>query len=328
MKRRDFIALVGGAVSAALSSARAQAMPAVGFLGTGFPGPAAPFLGAFRRMLGSAGFVEGRTIAIEYRWAEGRYDRLEALAADLVRRDVVVIAATGGTVAAKAAKMATSKIPILFVAGFDPVQEGLVAQINRPGGNATGIAVYSASLGPKRLSLLKEILPGTARTMSVSMLVNPDAASTGVEIKDALDAAAGLNLSLNVLHARTNREIEAAFAESANAGASGLIISGDSFFTNQRVEIVALAARHKLPVCYPWPQYVELGGLISYGTSLIWAYEQLGSYAVQILKGADPNNLPVQFPTRFETAINLSTAKELALNIPATLLGTADSVIE
>jgi putative ABC transport system substrate-binding protein len=326
MKRRDFIALVGGLASAASVRALAQpqVIPVVGFLNTGWPGPAAPLLAAFRNALAAAGYVEGRNIAIEYRWAEGRYQRLEALAAELVSANVAVIAATGGTVAAKAARAATSRIPVLFIAGFDPVREGLVDSINRPGGNATGVGVYTAELGKKRLEMLHYLV----KRDTIAMLVNPNAVSTAAEIKDARDFAADRRLTLIVLEAATDREIERGFAEAVARGANALLVSADSFFTSERVRIVDLATRHKIPVCYPWPQYIEAGGLMSYGTNLVWAYEQVGIYTARILKGDKPGELPVVFPTVFQTIINLKVAKELGLAVPADAVITADQVIE
>jgi len=284
----------------------------------------APLLDVFRKALGAADFVEGRNLGIEYRWAEGQYDRLEPLAAELVRRNPILIAATGGTVAGKAVKAVTSTVPILFIAGFDPVKEGLVASINRPGGNLTGVAVYTAELGKKRLEMLQQIVPGRP----IGILVNPDAASTAVEIKDAEDAAKLLGFQLIIVKARLDDEIKNAFGEAVSGGAAALLISADSYFTSRRVQIVVLAAHHRLPVCYPWPQYVEAGGLISYGTNLAWAYEQIGVYAGRILKGERPENLPVQLPTKFETAINLQTAKALAITMPPLLMVGAEKIIE
>jgi putative ABC transport system substrate-binding protein len=326
MRRRDFITLVGGvALTSPVSAlAQGQTVPLIGFLNPASSGPATPLLEAFRKALSVAGYVEGQNIAIEYRWAEGQYDRLETYAADLVRRNPVLIAATGGTVAAKAVKAVTSTIPVLFIAGFDPVKEGLVASINRPGGNATGVGVYTAELGKKRLAMLQQIAPGR----SLAMLVNPDANSTAVEIEDAGVAAKLLGFQLIILKARHDDDIKNAFGEAISGGAGALLISADSFFTSRRAEIVALAARHRLPVCYPWPQYVDAGGLISYGTNLLWAYEQIGAYAGRILKGERPDNLPVQMPTIFETAINLKTAKALAITIPPLLLVGAQKIIE
>jgi putative ABC transport system substrate-binding protein len=327
MNRRVFITLLGGAAVAWPFAARAQqpTMPVIGFLNTTSPGPLAPLLAAFRQALNNAGHVEGRNVAIEYRWAEGQYDRLPALAADLVRRNVAVIVATGGTVAGQVAKATTTTIPILFIAGFDPVQEGLVASINRPGGNATGVAVYTAELGKKRLELLRELVPGVAK---IAMLVNPHSISTGIETKDLEEATRASGVQLLVLEARADSDLEKAFAEAANQGAGALLVSADSFFTSRREQIVALAARHALPASYPWPQYAQVGGLMSYGSSLIWAYQQIGLYASRILKGAEPNDLPVQQPTRFGMVINLNTAKALGLDVPPTLLAIADEVIE
>ena len=268
--------------------------------------------------------MEGRNLTIEYRWAEGEYSRLESLAVDLVRRKAVLIAATGGTVAAKAVKAVTSTIPVLFIAGFDPVQEGLVASINRPGGNATGVGVYTAELGKKRLAMLQQIVPGRA----MAMLVNPGATSTAVEVQDAEDAAKLLGFELIILRAQTDDEIKTSFDDAMKSGVAALLISADSYFTSRRAEIVTLAAHHRLPVCYPWPQYVDAGGLISYGTNLVWAYEQIGAYAGRILKGDKPDNLPVQLPTVFETTINLKTARELNIIIPPVLLVGVARVIE
>jgi putative tryptophan/tyrosine transport system substrate-binding protein len=326
MRRRELITLIGSAVAWPLA-ARAQQpmMPVIGFLNTTSPGPLAPLLAAFHQALNNAGHVEGRNVAIEYRWAEGQYDRLPALAADLVRRNVAVIAATGGTVAGQAAKATTSTIPVLFIAGFDPVHEGLVASINRPGGNATGVAVYTAELGKKRLELLREVVPGVAK---ISMLVNPHSISTGIETKDLKEATRASGLQLLVLEARADSDLEKAFAEAANQGAGALFVSADSFFTSRRNQIVALAARHALPASYPWPQYAQVGGLMSYGSSLIWAYQQIGLYASRILKGTKPNDLPVQQPTSFKLVINLKTAKALGLEVPPMLLARADEVIE
>jgi putative ABC transport system substrate-binding protein len=325
VKRRDFIALAGGTALAAPLHAFAQPRPTpvVGFLNTTSSERVAPLLNIFRKALSGAGFVEGRNVTIEYRWAEGRYDRLQTLAADLVRRNSNVIAATGGTVAAKAAKAATSTIPILFVAGFDPVHEGLVASLNRPGGNATGVAVYTAELGTKRLELLQKLVPNRP----ISILVNPDANSTVVEKAHAQNAARELKFELRILEARTDLEIEKAFSDAVSHGTGALLVSADSFFTSRHAEIVVLAARHALPVCYPWPQYVDAGGLMSYGPNLTWAYEQIGLYTGRILNGDKPGNLPVQLPTTFEMTINLRTANALGLTISPLGL-VADKIIE
>jgi putative ABC transport system substrate-binding protein len=327
MRRREFIALLGAATAACPLAVFAQApvMPVIGFLNNASPAPAAPLVTAFRRGLDRAGYVEGRNVAIEYRWAEGQYDRLPALAGELIGRNVAVIAATGGLVTAQAAKAATSTIPVLFIAGLDPVQEGLVASINRPGGNATGVSVYTAELGAKRLEQLRELLPAVAR---VAMLVNPDSISTETEKEDLGAAARGVGIQLVVVHARSEGEVERAFGDAVAAGAGALIVSADAFFTSRRQQLVALAARHALPASYPWAQYADAGGLMSYGPTLTWAYEQIGTYAARILKGAKPESLPVQLPTTFEMVINLNTAKSLGLTIPPFLLARANRVIE
>ncbi len=327
MQRRSFTGFIGfvvGLVWAASVSAQPQKIPVVGLLHAASPDSLALPLDAFREALGKAGYYDGKNIRIEYRWARGEYDRLGPLAAELVALSPTVIAALGGSVVAKAAKVATTKIPILFVAGFDPVQEGLVASINRPGGNATGVGVYTAELGKKRLAMLQQIAPGR----EMFMLVNPDASSTPREITDAQNTASALNVGLRVLEARTDGEIESALSGAAALGPGALLVSADSFFTSRRKQIVALAARFALPACYPWPQYVEDGGLLSYGTDLNWAFDQIGTYAARILKGAVPNDLPVQLPLTFKTSINLKAASALKLTIPPLLLVGADRVIE
>ena len=327
MRRRDFLALLGSMAAAGSLRAEAQtpAMPVIGFLNSASPGPAATLVAAFRHGLNKAGYVEGQNVAIEYRWAEGQYDRLRGMASDLVRRNVSLIAATGGLVVAQAAKGATSTIPVLFIAGFDPVREGLAASINRPGGNATGVSVYTAELGPKRLGLLRELLPNVVK---IAMLVNPGSISTEIERKDLEEATRGTGLQLLVLEASAEGDLEKAVNDAVNQSAGALIVSADAFFTSRRSQIVALAAQYALPASYPWLQYAEAGGLISYGPNLTWAYEQIGVYASRILKGAKPEDLPVQLPTTFELVINLKTAKSLGLEIPPTLLARADEVIE
>jgi len=326
VSRRNFLALLSGAAAYPLT-ARAQAsrLPVIGFLNSASPGPAAPLLAAFQRGLARGGYVEGRNVAIEYRWAEGHYDRLRPLADDLVRRKVAVIATTGGLVTARAAKAATSSIPVLFIAGFDPVQEGLAVSINRPGGNATGVGVYTAELGPKRLGLLRELLPALGK---VAMLVNPHSISTEIERLDLEDAARNMGLQFAVVQAENESELDGALKAAVNGGAGALIVSADAFFTSRRDQIVALAARHSLPASYPWSQYADAGGLMSYGPTLTWAYEQVGVYATRILKGAKPESLPVQLPTTFEMVINLRTAKSLGLTVPPFLAARADRVIE
>jgi putative ABC transport system substrate-binding protein len=326
-RRRDFIALLGAATAASPLAvvAQAPAPPIIGFLNNASPAPAAPLVAAFRRGLERAGYVEGRNVAIEYRWAEGQYDRLPALTEELIRRNVAVIAATGGLVTAQVAKAATSTIPILFIAGFDPVGEGLVSSINRPGGNATGVSVYTTELGPKRLEQLRELLPAVAK---VAMLVNPGSISTEVEKEDLGAAARTVGIQLFAVPARSEDDLERAFRDAVAAGANALIVSADAFFTSRRQQVVALAARHSLPASYPWSQYADAGGLMSYGPTLIWAYEQIGGYAGRILKGARPDALPVQLPTTFEMVINLTAAKSLGLSVPPLLLARANRVID
>lgn len=327
MRRREFITVLGGATVAWPLRARAQTrtVPTIGFLNSASPAAAEPLLRAFLRALEKAGYAEGRNVAIEYRWAEGDYSRLPDLAADLVRLKVAVIAATGGLVAAKAAEAATSTIPVLFIAGFDPVREGLASSINRPGGNATGVSVYTAELGRKRLDLLRVLLPDVSK---VAMLVNPGAISTEIETKDLEAAAQSARLELIVVQASEERDFETAFSEAADRGAGALIVLADPFFTSRYAQIVALAARYALPASYPWSRYASAGGLISYGPRLAWAYEQIGVYAALILKGAKPADLPIQLPTKFRTVINLKTAKSLGLTVPPQMLALADEVIE
>src|SRR5262245_55548651 len=306
MRLRSFLACLTALAVMAPMAAQAQtspSVPVIGFLNSASPGPATPLTTAFRQALAKQGHIEGRNVTIEYRWAEGRYDQLPGMAADLVNRHVAVIAASGGLVAAKAAMSATSSIPVLFIVGFDPVQGGLVASIARPGGNATGVTVYSAELGKKRLELLRDIVPATR----MGVLVNRGAVSTDLEVIDRQEGTRAPDLQLVVLEARTDADLDRAFEDATRQGVRALMVSADPFFTSRRDRIVALAARHKLPASYPWPEYAEAGGLLSYGTTLVWAYEQIGAYASRILRGAKPNDLPVQLPTTFEMIINLKT---------------------
>ncbi|MFL6797226.1 MAG: ABC transporter substrate-binding protein [Xanthobacteraceae bacterium] len=304
--------------------AQAAPIPLIGFLHSASADPTKTLVEAFRQSLASQGYVEGRSLRIEYRWADGRYERLPAMAADLVARRVALIAATGGLVSAKAAMSTTSAVPILFVAGSDPVQEGLVASIARPGGNATGVSVYSAELGKKRLELLRELVP----VNTIGFLVNPGSISTVSEITDLQEATRGSEVQIVVLEARSDAELDRAFEDAVRQSVGALMVSADSFFTSRRDQIVALAARHKLPTSYPWPQYAEAGGLVSYGATLTWAYDQIGQYAARLLKGGKPSELPVQLPTTFEMVINARAARTLGISIPPVVVARADRVIE
>jgi putative ABC transport system substrate-binding protein len=327
MKRRDFIAGLGVTAAWPLA-ARAQqpALPVIGFLNSASPGgPFAPLLAAFQQGLKDGGYVEGQNVAIEYRWAEGRYDRLPTLAADLVRRQVRVIAATGGTASALAAKAATATIPVVFVAGADPVGEGLVASFSRPGGNVTGVSTYSAELEQKRVQWLHELMPEAGK---IATLINP---ASPLDIKMTMtdmEAATRAGLQMLTIKAQTESDFEPAFAQVVRQGAQALLVSADPFFNSRRIQIVALAARYALPAAYPWREYTEAGGLMSYGTSLAALYRQVGQYVSRVLKGDKPADLPVQNPNKFELLINLKTAKTLGLAIPPSVLAVADEVIE
>jgi putative ABC transport system substrate-binding protein len=327
MKRREFITLLGGGAAAGWPlAARAQqaAMPVIGFLHGASPEGYGPMVTALRKGLREAGYAEGQNVAIEYRWAEGHYDRLPALAAELVSRHVAVIA-TAGLPATLAAKAATTMIPIAFLVGDDPVRAGLIASLNRPGGNVTGLALLTVELAAKRLELLHELLH-TATV--VAMLVNPTNPLTEPETRGVLDAGRSLGLQLHVLNASTESEIDTAFRTLVDLRAGALIVSVDLFLNNQRAQIVALAARHAVPAIYGVREFAIAGGLMSYGNDLADAYRQSGIYAAKILKGAKPADLPVQQVVRVEFVVNLKTANTLGLTFPITLLGRADEVIE
>jgi putative tryptophan/tyrosine transport system substrate-binding protein len=325
MRRRELIVLLGGALTAARTPrAQQKAIPVMGFLASASPGPNAPYVAAFGRGLSETGYVEGQNLAIEYRWAESHYDRLPALAADLVGRKVDVIATNGGDYVAIAAKNATSSIPIVFLAGGDPVAIGLVASLARPGGNLTGMTLLAAELFGKRIELISDLIP-EARV--VAQLVNPNNADAEHMIKEVQEAAHAKRLQLRILKAGTESEIDAAFASLVQLQADALVV-GDAFFLSRHEQVVALAARYAVPAIYDWREYVAAGGLISYGTNLTDMYRQVGIYVGKILKGAKPSDLPVQQPTTFELVVNLKTAKAFGLTIPPAILARADEVIE
>jgi putative tryptophan/tyrosine transport system substrate-binding protein len=325
MKRREFIAGLGGAAAWPIVVRAQQAMPVIGWLGSGSRESDGFRVTAFRQGLHEAGYVEGQNVAIEYRWAEGQYDRLAAQAGDLVNLRVAAIV-TAGTASTLAAKAVTSTIPIVFNIGVDPVQFGLVASFNRPGGNATGVLVLSTELVAKRLELLHELLPTAT---AFAFLLNPaNPAVNEAETRATQDVARSLGLQLHFLRASTVSEIDAAFGTLVELRADGLVVSVDPFLTNQRAQIAALAAHHLVPAILGWREFPEAGGLMSYGVSLIDAYRLHGVYAGKILKGAKPTDLPVQQAVKFELVINLKTAKALGLDVPPSLLARADEVIE
>jgi putative ABC transport system substrate-binding protein len=324
MKRREFIGIMTGAAVLPLA-ARAQPlpMPVVGFLGNWLAGSELSIDG-FRRGLKEMGFVEGQNVVIDYRWAEGRPERHAEFAADLVRRRVAVIF-SGNNVGALAAKAATSEIPIVFAFGLDPVLMGLVSSINRPGGNATGVSIQVSALEPKRFELLRNILPSVSM---VGAMVNPDNPNAENHAKDLQQAASGFGLKLLFLETRNIADFDAAFATLVRQHAGALLVTSDPLFQNQRHRLVDLAARDLIPAMYPWRDFADAGGLMSYGASLTDAFRQGGVYTGRILKGEKPGNLPVWQPTKFEFMINLKTAKALGLSVPPALLVAADEVIE
>jgi putative ABC transport system substrate-binding protein len=326
MRRRELIALLSGAAVMRAFDARAQqpGTPVVGFLGTRASADDPQLLTAFRSGLKEGGYMEGQNAAIEYRFADNQYDRLPTLAADLVRRQVAVIVANGR--AAQAAKAATATIPIAFVAGFDPVEVGLVASMNRPGGNVTGVSILDVELGPKRLQLLHELIPAAT---NFAVLVNPDdPARAETTLNELQTAAQTLGLQLHVLRASKDQDFDKVFASLVELRAGGLVIGGEPFFNSRSEQLAALTVRHAVPAIYQLRSFAAAGGLASYGGSLTEAYRLIGVYTGQILKGAKPADLPVQRATKVEMIINLKTAKMLGLSVPQSLLGRADEVIE
>jgi putative tryptophan/tyrosine transport system substrate-binding protein len=325
MRRREFITLLGGAAAAWPVATRAQpALSMIGFLGGPSAEPFAPLVAVFRQGLAEAGYVEGRNLTIVYRWAEGQYDRLPAMAAELVHRQVAAIVAWP-IPAAIAAKAATATIPIVFNVAGDPVKLGLVASLARPGSNATGVNSFLAELGAKQLGLLRELLPTAAR---IGLLVNPTNASVEGVTKDVTTAAAPLGVQIDVVQASDSREIEAAFAALVRNKANALLIGADAFFSSRRVQLATLTTRHAIPAIMNVREFAEVGGLMSYGTSLTEVFRQLGLYAARILNGAKPADLPVVQSTKFEFVINLPTARALGIEVPPMLVARADEVIE
>jgi putative tryptophan/tyrosine transport system substrate-binding protein len=324
VKRRDFITLVGGAVAWPLAAqAQRPAVPVIGFLQSGSPDATAHTRAAFLGGLREAGYVEGQNIDIVYRYADGQYERLPALAADLIRNNVTAIFA-GGPPAAQAARAATATIPIVFTS-TDPVKSGLVTSLNRPGGNLTGVAFFVLALGAKQFGLLRELVPNA---VTIGMLVNPKLPDTAATVADGQAAARAGGLEPQILYASDDSELEAAFADMKQRRIDALVVVSDIFFDSRRDKLAVLAARHAIPAIYPWRDYVMAGGLMSYGTSVTDGYRHAGNYVARILKGAQPSDLPIMQPAKFELVINLQAATALGLSVPLTLQAAADEVIE
>ena len=327
MRRRDFIKLVGGSAVTWPLAARAQqrAFPVVGLLSSRSPAVDTPLIAVIRQGLNEAGFVEGQNIALDYRWADGQYDRLVGLAADLVRQQVAVIVTIGGDTTALAAKAATATIPIVFAGGTDPLRSGLVTSLQRPGGNITGSSTLLVEMEAKRLGLLRDLRPHATTTV---VLVNPDISFAEIQLSDIQTAAHSIREEITVLNASTIRDIDQAFAKLVQMHADALLVATDPFFFTRVAQLVVLAARHVIPTVYFRREFTVAGGLMSYGVSQTDAYRLLGVYAARILKGEKPGDLPIQLPTKYELVINVSTARVLGVEIPPTLLARADELIE
>ncbi len=325
MRRREFVAFLATVAWPLGPRAQQPPMPVIGMLGSASAEGYAPLIAAFRSGLSEAGFVEGRNVAIEFRWAQDQYHRLPALAADLIRRQVAVIVTSGGTVAAQAAKAATATIPIVFTTGADPVESGLVPSLNRPGANVTGITLLSSALHAKRLELLSELVP---KARSIAILLNPGNPSAQIKLREVQAAARALGRKMQVVNVSSERDFDTAFAALRQNQADALLLATDPIFDTRRAQIVELAARYAMPTMYYQPEFCIFGGLSSYGPSMTDAYRQAGIYTARILKGAKPSDLPVMQPTKFELVINMKTAKALGLTIPQPFLMRADRVIE
>jgi putative tryptophan/tyrosine transport system substrate-binding protein len=328
LKRRDFVAVLAATLATGapvVSRAQPRSRGVVGFLGAGSAIPWRPYVAAFRDGLRAEGYIEGRNVVVEFRWAEGRYERLTALAADLVRRNVDVIVATGGIVPIRAARAATKTIPIVFSVGNDPIELGIVTNLARPEGNVTGIALFAGDLLPKRLELLDEIVPRAAK---IGVLINPTNPGSALYSKQVEAAARALSRAIDVVNAATEGDLDTAFEQLTQRRAGGLLVSGDPFFDGQRNQIARLILRYTMPTIQNWREDVEAGGLMSYGASLVEGYRQAGVYAAKILNGVKPADLPIQQPSKLDLVVNLKTARALGLTLPPALLARADEVIE
>jgi putative ABC transport system substrate-binding protein len=327
VRRRDFIKVVAGSMTAWPLAARAEqsAMPVIGFLNSASPQPFARYVAGFREGLKGTGYIDGQNVTIEFRWAEGQYDRLPEMAADLVRHKVAVLVATGGTPSIMAAKAATATIPIVFTAGVDPVRLGFVTSLSRPGGNVTGVNMFVAAMESKRLGLLRALIPGV---QLIAVLLNPSNPIYAFQLRDVQEPAAAIGQQLRILLASNISEIDAAFATAGQLRAGAMLLGGEPFFNSQHDKIIALAARYSIPTIYEQREHALAGGLMSYGTNISDGYRQAGVYAGRILKGEKPGDLPVVQSTKFEFVINLKTAKALGIEVPPNLSAEADEIIE